>query len=313
VADEEDEHMTTKILPRDEITPKHFGVVGDGVTDDTAAMKDYQEYMAMTTPQAHPDTDIIKAIFKVIEATTCHIGDHCIGNEENNYWRAISIVETLPDRIASLSAQVEALTKERDELRGEVADLIEDGNDLRSEIRHYQREYGRLEAQVEALSKALAECADDLEASVNAEYAGTLDYPSMMRKFERDMEPVVRARAALSAPSAPALSPNALREAKALKALEYAQEGIKMTDKTVLWCCHVRGPDDVYAAPDYATALAWADELNSAISTKFPPKPDEPVISAVPAPWPWSSESHASDLIEQIAMRKARQLKPARI
>ena len=52
----------------------------------------------------------------------------------------------------------------------------------------------RAEAKVKLLSVALKECADDLEASVNAEYHGTLDYPSQRRKWERDLQPVAAAR-----------------------------------------------------------------------------------------------------------------------
>ena len=53
---------------------------------------------------------------------------------------------------------------------------------------------GPLDVFVEQLRSALRACADDLEASVNAEYRGTLDYPSQKRKYDRDMEPVNRAR-----------------------------------------------------------------------------------------------------------------------
>lgn len=48
--------------------------------------------------------------------------------------------------------------------------------------------------KIERLRAALKGCADDLEASVNAEYRGTLDYPSQRRKYDRDMGPVIRAR-----------------------------------------------------------------------------------------------------------------------
>lgn len=44
------------------------------------------------------------------------------------------------------------------------------------------------------LRAALKDCADDLEASVKHEYDGVLDYPSMKLKFDRDMQPVLRAR-----------------------------------------------------------------------------------------------------------------------
>ena len=50
------------------------------------------------------------------------------------------------------------------------------------------------QAEIERLRAALKECADDLEASVNAEYHGTLDYPSQRRKWERDLQPVAAAR-----------------------------------------------------------------------------------------------------------------------
>lgn len=72
------------------------------------------------------------------------------------------------------------------------------------ELRHYQAEHDKMTAQVEALSKVLAECADDLEAGVGEKYDGSLGIPSLKLKYERDMEPVIRARAALNAAAAPA-------------------------------------------------------------------------------------------------------------
>ena len=63
----------------------------------------------------------------------------------------------------------------------------------------------------------------------------------------------------------------------------------------ILWCCHVRGPDDVHAAPDYETALAWSDRFNDwwAKQTK---RENDPVMRAAPAVWPWSAEAHADAL-----------------
>lgn len=52
----------------------------------------------------------------------------------------------------------------------------------------------RLTAERDSLLVALANCANDLEASVDAEYHGTLGYPSQRRRYERDMEPVRAAR-----------------------------------------------------------------------------------------------------------------------
>lgn len=77
----------------------------------------------------------------------------------------------------------------------------------------------------------------------------------------------------------------------------------------ILWCCHARGPDDVYAAPDYETALKWSDILNEtnwwkpenpALAIKPPASFQDCLIKAVPAPWPHSPESHAEDLPKSI-------------
>jgi len=48
------------------------------------------------------------------------------------------------------------------------------------------------------LVEALKECSDDLEALVNHEYIGVRDYPSMDKKYQRDMQPVEKAKAALA-------------------------------------------------------------------------------------------------------------------
>lgn len=75
----------------------------------------------------------------------------------------------------------------------------------------------------------------------------------------------------------------------------------------ILWCCHVRGPDDVYAAPDYITALAWSDAINelnwtarSGLDTKNPTSFEDCFLKAVPAPWPHSPWAHAEDLPRSI-------------
>lgn len=75
----------------------------------------------------------------------------------------------------------------------------------------------------------------------------------------------------------------------------------------ILWCCHVRGPDDVYAAPDYETALKWSDIVNEVnwrgLKGKInPPKSwDACLCKAAPAVWPWSAEAHASNIPNSIA------------
>lgn len=76
----------------------------------------------------------------------------------------------------------------------------------------------------------------------------------------------------------------------------------------ILWCCHIRGPDDVHAAPDYDTALAWCDIVHST-NWRFrrgnkpilPTSWDDCLVKAAPAIWPHSPESHAEDLPKSIA------------
>lgn len=85
----------------------------------------------------------------------------------------------------------------------------------------------------------------------------------------------------------------------------------------ILWCCHVRGPDDVYAAPDYATALAWCDLTNALNwrglggSVVAPASYEDCLLKAVPAPWPHSPESHAEDMPKSIAGWAPRVKEPA--
>jgi hypothetical protein len=104
-----------------------------------------------------------------------------------------------------------------------------------------------------------------------------------------------------------------MRETDALLRLAAQAEAPGGQPQSPLWCCHVRGPDDVYAAPDYATALVWADVLNELnwnsrdprypkpISFKNPEKYEDCLIKAVPAIWPHSPESHAEDLPKSLA------------
>ncbi len=69
-----------------------------------------------------------------------------------------------------------------------------------------------------------------------------------------------------------------------------------------LWCLHIPGPDDVFAAPDRERAERWVAEHNAWLDRMFweggiefggnwPERHD-----AVCIEWPWSSERHAEDL-----------------
>lgn len=51
----------------------------------------------------------------------------------------------------------------------------------------------------DALLAALRETADDLAEEILDRYDRTLDHPTMKRRYDRDMEPVIRARALLTA------------------------------------------------------------------------------------------------------------------
>ena len=45
------------------------------------------------------------------------------------------------------------------------------------------------------MAEALRECSDELEQVVEAHYERTKDYPSELRRYQRDMEPVIGNRA----------------------------------------------------------------------------------------------------------------------
>ena len=62
-------------------------------------------------------------------------------------------------------------------------------------------------ATVAALAEALEECADDLEAEISSRYSAVRHYACMAADEKRDMEPVIRARAALAAAQPPSQKP----------------------------------------------------------------------------------------------------------
>lgn len=64
----------------------------------------------------------------------------------------------------------------------------------------------------------------------------------------------------------------------------------------ILWMMHVRGPDDIYPAPDYETAVAWCDYVNDVLAKAVP----EVMTKAVPAIWTLSPQEHAAYLPEAI-------------
>ncbi|MFG1388782.1 hypothetical protein [Xanthobacter versatilis] len=61
----------------------------------------------------------------------------------------------------------------------------------------------------------------------------------------------------------------------------------------ILWCAHVRGPDDVVACADYEAAVKFCDKINAVAKTVAHL---DVMCIAYPAVWPWDASSHADGL-----------------
>lgn len=73
------------------------------------------------------------------------------------------------------------------------------------------------------------------------------------------------------------------------------KEKIEANADLALWCVHVLGPDDVYAAPSHDAAVVFAREWNKALHGK-PSTPDDILCFAYAAPWPYNREEHTDNL-----------------
>lgn len=83
--------------------------------------------------------------------------------------------------------------------------------------------------------------------------------------------------------------------------IDTTARAIMALDAPLLWCCHIRGPDDVIACADYESALNMSDELNAVsqrINAQFP-EHEHVWYAAAPALWPHSATAHAEDLERQ--------------
>ena len=58
-----------------------------------------------------------------------------------------------------------------------------------------------------------------------------------------------------------------------------------------LWCVHAVGPDDIFAMPDYKTAVRYAAIMNTTITSN-----DDVLYVAVPSAWMDCEESHQRNL-----------------
>lgn len=70
-----------------------------------------------------------------------------------------------------------------------------------------------------------------------------------------------------------------------------------MTDHETLWCVRLIGPDDMLACASRADAVRHAMALNlGAYRANLDPDPMQPLVVAVPEPWPYDPRSHAAGL-----------------
>lgn len=73
-------------------------------------------------------------------------------------------------------------------------------------------------------------------------------------------------------------------------------EKIEANANLTLWCVHVLGPDDVYAAPSHDAAVIHAHELNKALHGRL--STDNDILCfAYAAPWPYSATAHADSVL----------------
>ena len=73
-------------------------------------------------------------------------------------------------------------------------------------------------------------------------------------------------------------------------------EKIEENADLTLWCVHVLGPDDIYAAPCHGAAVVHARELNKAVIGRVKDRENDVLCFSYAAPWPHSKEGHAEDL-----------------
>ncbi|MBB4799705.1 hypothetical protein HNP32_003465 [Brevundimonas bullata] len=79
--------------------------------------------------------------------------------------------------------------------------------------------------------------------------------------------------------------------ARLLSSAPEAREGEQCCGaRYALWMLHLRGPDDIYPAQNYETAVEWADRANSIVAE----------VRAVPAIWTGDALSHAEGLTDAI-------------
>jgi hypothetical protein len=97
-----------------------------------------------------------------------------------------------------LADDVVKATERAEAAEAQVKALVEADAQRVRDICRLTDERDAARERVEVLDGLLQECADDLEVYVKAEWPNRGQYPHQMVKFERDIEPVRKARAALA-------------------------------------------------------------------------------------------------------------------
>ena len=72
-------------------------------------------------------------------------------------------------------------------------------------------------------------------------------------------------------------------------------EKIEANANLALWCIHILGPDEVYAAPSYSAAKIHAHEMNKALHSRLG-TPNDVLCFAYAAPWPYGATDHAKSV-----------------
>jgi hypothetical protein len=110
------------------------------------------------------------------------------------------LLDEAADEIERLCREIEGLTTHQ-KVRAKVIEAQDDEIERLQGLLHM---HGNIvvamatkDTEIERLRALLKECADELADQVEGQYAKTKDHPAMKRRYDRDMQPVRDARAAL--------------------------------------------------------------------------------------------------------------------
>lgn len=110
--------------------------------------------------------------------------------------KAEAALDAREDELVDLQARVEAAERGRDAALEQAWLQAEVNGECIKGMIDAQDRADTLQARVKALSSLLAECADELAEDIGHRHGDPV-HPSQKRRYERDMDAVIRARAAL--------------------------------------------------------------------------------------------------------------------